>query len=51
VLDFSALGISFGALSFGQQGSATLISTPSGDDVLLLGVLPNELDSLTDFVF
>ncbi|MBW0144148.1 calcium-binding protein [Sphingomicrobium clamense] len=51
VLDYSALGISFGDLNIAQQGSNTLIQTPNGDTVLLLDVLPNQLDPISDFNF
>jgi Ca2+-binding RTX toxin-like protein len=51
VLDFSALGIALADLDVLDQAGSSLITTPAGDSVLLTGVLPGELDGLTDFLF
>ena len=50
-LDFSALGIGYSDLTIVQQGDDTLITTPGGDSVLLLDVLPGQLDAGADFAF
>ncbi|MCB9948386.1 MAG: hypothetical protein H6842_11230 [Rhodospirillaceae bacterium] len=51
VLDFTALGITFGDLAISAfNGTDTEIVTPDGDTLYLAGVLPAELDA-GDFLF
>ena len=51
VLDFAGTGLSLGDLTIAAVGGDTLITTPGGDSVRLLGVNPNALDLDTDLAF
>lgn len=51
VLDFSLLDISFALLDVDEQSGSTLLTTPGGDNVLLLDILPADLDPVLDFLF
>ncbi|MBW0143916.1 calcium-binding protein [Sphingomicrobium clamense] len=50
VLDYSATAYVFADLNIAAQGNNTLIQTPNGDTVLLLGVAPGDL-TMADFLF
>ena len=50
-LDLTALGIAFEDLVVTQVGADTLVTLPSGDSVLLVGVAPGDLDAGSDFLF
>ena len=50
VLEFNLPGLTFADLVITQIGVDTQIATPDGDTVLLVGVLPGQLQE-SDFVF